>query len=67
MELARRDNGPGQKATYTLSGDYHMRLTKGKELIRPLEQLMGVKTKPVKGPFSVEAQVSDKPCRSLDE
>lgn len=67
MELARRDNGPGEKGTYTLSGDYHMRLIKGKNLIRPFEQLMGVKVKPARGPFTEEARVSDKPCRSLDE
>ena len=66
MELARRDNGPGLQATYTLSGDTDMRLTKGKELIKLFEQLMKQETKPVRSSFSVEAQVSDKPCRSLE-
>jgi len=66
MELARHDNGPGQQATYTFSGDYYMRLIKGKELISAFEQLSGMKTKPVKGPFSADALVSEKPCRYLD-
>lgn len=67
MELARRDNGPGVKATYTLSGDTDIRLTKGKELIRMLEKLMNQETKPGKSSFNVEAQVSEKPCRSLEK
>jgi hypothetical protein len=67
MELVRHDNGAGVKATYTLSGDTDIRLTKGKEMIRMLEKVMKQETKPGKGSFSVEAQVSDKPCRSLDE
>lgn len=67
MELVRRDNGAGVKPTYTLSGDMDIRLTKGKELIKMFEKLMNQQTRPAKGPFSVEAQVSDKPCRSLDE
>jgi hypothetical protein len=66
MELTRRDNGEGMKPTYTLSGDMFIRLTKGKDLIRQFEKLMNRETKPTKGPFSTEAQVSEKPCRSLD-
>jgi hypothetical protein len=66
MELTRRDNGEGVKPTYTLSGDMLIRLVKGKEKISKLEELMGRETKPKKGPFSAEAQVSDKPCRTLD-
>lgn len=31
-----------------------------------LEQLAGQENRPSKGPFSVEAQVTDKPCRSLE-
>jgi hypothetical protein len=67
MELARHDNGADVKATYTLSGDMDVRLTKGKEKISMLEKLMGQEARPGKGPFSVEAQVSDKPCKKLDE
>ena len=66
MELTRRGNGEGVKPTYTLSGDMFVRLTKGKDLIRQFEKLMNRETKPTKGPFSTEAQVSEKPCRSLD-
>jgi hypothetical protein len=66
MELARHDNGAGVKATYTLSGDMDVRLSKGKERIRMLEQLMQQETKPSKSSFNVEARVSDKPCRSLE-
>ena len=67
MALARRDNGAGQKASYTLSGDSDIRLTKGKEKIEMLEKLMNQETKPSKSSFKVDAQVSDKPCKSLDE
>lgn len=67
MELTRKDNGPGVKATYTLAGDMEIKLTKGKEKISKLEQLMGQKTKPTKGSFKVQPDVSDKPCKSLDE
>jgi hypothetical protein len=67
MELARHDNGAGKQASYVLSGDMETKLTKGKEKIAMLEKLMGRQTKPTKGDFRVDAQVSDKPCRSLDE
>jgi hypothetical protein len=67
MELARKNNGAGQKASYTLSGDSDIRLTKGKEKIEMLEKLMNQETKPSKSSFKVEAQVSDKPCKSLEE
>lgn len=67
MELARRDNGEGAKATYTLSGDTDIRLTKGKDQIKMFEKLMKQETKPAKGSFNEEALVSDKPCKSLDE
>jgi hypothetical protein len=67
MELARKDNGAGQKASYTLSGDSDIRLTKGKEKIEMLEKLMNQETKPSQSSFKVDAQVSDKPCKSLDE
>ena len=32
-----------------------------------LEKLMEQETKPTKGKFSVAAEVSDQPCKSLDE
>ena len=67
MKLTRHDNGPGAKATYALSGDEDVRLTKGEEKIRMLEKLMNKQAKPGKGSFEVEAEVSDKPCKSLDE
>jgi len=67
MELARHDNGAGKQASYVLSGDMETKLTKGKEKIAMLEKLMGRETKPTKGDFSVDARVSEKPCRSLDE
>jgi hypothetical protein len=67
MELARRDSGPGRKATYTLSGDTDIRLTQGKELISMFEKLMKQETKPGKSSFNVEPSVSDKPCKSLEE
>lgn len=66
MELERQSKGAGQKASYTLSGDVDIRLTKGKELIRMFEELSGRKVGG-KGPFEVAVQVSDKPCRSLEE
>ena len=66
MELVRRDGSPGEQASYTLSGDMDVRITKGKELIAMMEKLMNQKTKPAKGSFSVTPQVSDKPCKSLD-
>lgn len=67
MELTRHDHGEGAKATYALSGDTDIRLTKGKELIEMFEKLMKKETKPAKGSFNVDAQVSAKPCKSLDE
>jgi hypothetical protein len=54
MRLDRRDNGPGVTATCTLSGNMDFRLTKGKEKIRGLEQLMNVRTKPYNGDASAE-------------
>jgi hypothetical protein len=68
MELEREDHGSGQKASYQLSGDMEIKLVKGKEKIAMLEKLMGRETKPTKGKFQrVETEVSDKPCKSLDE
>ncbi len=66
MELVRRDGSPGEQASYTLSGDMDVRITKGKELIAMMEKLMNQKTKLTHGSFSVTPQVSDKPCKSLD-
>jgi hypothetical protein len=65
LKLARRDNGRGQKATYTLSGEMDIKLTKGEEMVRKMAELMGQKVGG-KQRFSVEAEVSDKPCRSLE-
>jgi hypothetical protein len=68
MALDREDHGGGQKPTYLLSGDMEIKLVKGKEKIAMLEKLMGQKTKPTKGEFDkVPTQVSEKPCKSLDE
>ena len=68
MELDREDHGSGQKASYKLSGDMDIKLVKGKEKIAMLEKLMGQKTKPTKGKFDrIETEVSDKPCKSLDD
>jgi hypothetical protein len=65
LKLARRDNGPGNKATYTLSGEMDIKLIKGEEVVKKMAQLMGQKVGG-KQNFSVEADVSDKPCRSLE-
>ena len=66
MELARRDNGPGKKASYTLAGEIDIRLTEGEKLVRDMAKLMnqkiGGRTR-----FSVTPDVSDKPCKSLDD
>jgi hypothetical protein len=64
--LERHDTAPDEQATYTMSGDMLVKLVKGKEKIVRLEQLMGQKTKPARGPFEVSVDVSEKPCRSLD-
>ena len=65
LKLTRRDNGPGNKATYMLSGEIDIKLTKGEEMVRKMAELTG-QTVGGKHDFSVEAAVSDKPCRSLD-
>jgi hypothetical protein len=65
MRLFRRNNGPGAKAGYTLSGDMDIKLTKGDEMVKMMAKLM--KKQPGgKSNFSVEPEVSEKPCRSLD-
>ncbi len=66
LKLTRRDNGPGSKATYTLSGEMDIKLIKGDEMVKQMAKLMGQKVGG-KQNFSVEAEVSDKPCRSLDQ
>ena len=65
LKLTRRDNGPGNKATYTLSGEMDIKLIKGDEMVKQMAKLMGQKIGG-KQNFSVEAAVSDKPCRSLE-
>ncbi len=65
LKLTRRDNGPGNKATYTLSGEIDIKLTKGEKIVNPMAKLMGQKVGG-KRDFSVEPEVSDKPCKSLD-
>jgi hypothetical protein len=65
LELARHDNHPGNKATYTLSGEMDIRLTKGEEMVRMMARLMNQKVGG-KRQFRVEPEVSEKPCRSLD-
>ena len=65
LKLTRRDNGPGNKATYTLSGEMDVKLIKGDEMVKQMAKLMGRKVGG-KQNFSVEAEVSDKPCRSLE-
>ena len=65
LELTRRDNGPGNKATYTLAGEMDIRLIKGDEMVKMMAKLMNQKVGG-KQRFSVEPEVSDKPCRSLD-
>jgi hypothetical protein len=64
LKLTRRDNGPGNKATYTLSGEMDIKLIKGEEMVKQMAKLMGQKIGGKRN-FSVEAEVSDKPCRSL--
>jgi hypothetical protein len=65
LKLVRHDNGPGNKATYTLSGKMDVKLTKGDEMVKMMAKLM--KQQPGgKGTFSVEPEVSEKPCRSLE-
>lgn len=66
LKLTRRDNGPGNKATYTLSGEMDIKLTKGDEMVRQMARLMGQKVGG-KQRFSLEPEVSEKPCKSLDE
>jgi hypothetical protein len=65
LELTRKDNGAGKKATYTLAGEMDIKLTKGEEMVKMMAKLMHKK---VGGnqKFSVEPEVSDKPCKSLD-
>ena len=65
LKLTRRDNGPGNKATYTLSGEMDIKLIKGDEIVKQMAKLMGQKVGG-KQNFSVEAQVSEQPCRSLE-
>jgi hypothetical protein len=65
LELTRHDNGPGNKATYILSGEMDIRLTKGEEMVRMMARLMNQKVGG-KRQFRVEPEVSEKPCRSLD-
>jgi hypothetical protein len=65
LKLTRHDNGPGNKATYTLSGKIDIKLTKGEDIVKKMAQLTGQKVGG-KRDFSVEADVSDKPCKSLD-
>jgi hypothetical protein len=65
LKLVRHDNGPGNKASYTLSGKMDVKLTQGDEMVKMMAKLM--KQQPGgKGNFSVEPEVSEKPCRSLD-
>jgi hypothetical protein len=65
LKLTRRDNGPGNKPTYTLAGEIDIKLTKGEEIVRKMAELTGQKVGG-KRDFSVEPEVSDKPCKSLD-
>lgn len=65
LKLTRRDNGPGNKPTYTLAGEMDIKLTKGEDLVRKMAELTGQKVGG-RQRFSVEAEVSDKPCRSLE-
>jgi len=65
LELTRRDNGPGQKATYTLAGEMDIKLTKGDEMVKMMAKLMNQKVGGRRR-FSLEPEVSDKPCKSLD-
>lgn len=65
LTLTRRDNGPGNKPTYTLSGEMDIKVTKGQDMVEMMSKLMGQKAGG-KRKFTVEPLVSDKPCRSLD-
>lgn len=65
LKLTRRDNGPGNKPTYTLVGEMNIKLIRGDEMVRKMAELTGQKVGG-KQQFSVEAEVSDKPCRALD-
>jgi hypothetical protein len=44
LDLTRRDNGPGKKATYTLAGEMNIRLTRGDEMVtmmaKPMSSMM---------------------------
>jgi hypothetical protein len=65
LRLFRRNTGPGAKASYSLSGDMDIKLTKGDEMVKMMAKLM--KKQPGgKSNFKVEPEVSEKPCRSLD-
>ncbi len=66
LKLTRKDNGPGKKATYTLAGEMDIKLIKGEEMVKMMAKLMNQKVGG-KRQFSVEPEVSDKPCRSLDD
>ncbi|HYC31578.1 MAG TPA: hypothetical protein VEB59_04770 [Gemmatimonadales bacterium] len=65
LELTRKDNGPGNKATYTLAGEMDIKLTKGEEMVKLMAKLMNQKVGG-KRSFRVEPEVSDKPCKALD-
>lgn len=65
LRLTRRDNGPGQKATYTLAGEMDIKVIKGEEMVKMMAKLMNQKVGG-KRRFSVEPAVSDKPCKSLE-
>jgi hypothetical protein len=65
LKLTRRDNGPGNKATYTLAGEMNIKLIKGEEFVKQMAKLTGQKVGG-KQRFSVEPEVSDKPCKSLE-
>jgi len=65
LELTRKDNGPGNKATYTLAGEMDIKLIKGDEMVKMMEKLTHQKVGG-RRKFSVQPEVSDKPCKSLD-
>ena len=65
LELTRRDNGPGRKATYTLAGEMDIKVIKGEKMVKMMAKLMNQKVGG-KRQFSVEPEVSDTPCKSLD-
>jgi len=64
LKLTRRDNGPGKQATYTLAGEMDIKVIKGEEVVKMMAKLMNQKVGG-KRRFSVEPEVSDKPCKSL--